>query len=268
MVQQTSILRVIGDKASGKSTYITVLATSSFPQADIIPLDSPTKALIAINRQILEARDQIVANDYGEFNTYLFQVRLKRSLKSLLNSGTFELQCKDYPGEFFQDLSKRINEPLLKQYIEDCAEATGILFLLDGTAKQDFFYSQCLSEFLNQLNLKTSSDFPKRKVAVVLSKCDLGELYIHRYLPEAKIEARFGSVYRKIKDLSHWEVDFFVSSAYGRLGHQNYATEPNCKIEKQDEKGTESVIKETSPDLWKPFGLIEPIYWLCTGNKL
>ncbi|MFM6156234.1 MAG: hypothetical protein ACKPE3_25105, partial [Sphaerospermopsis kisseleviana] len=155
---------------------------------------------------------------------------------------------------------------LLREYIGDCTiDGAGILILLDGTAQQDEYYAECIYQLLFQLNAATSKNSRSRRVAVALSKCDLPQLWIHRNNPTKKIQARFEGVYSKLKTFHKIHVEFFATSAYGVLGNDIQIA--NSHTTKADKNGTRAIILESDFKLWRPFGLIEPIYWLYTGKK-
>ena len=40
---------------------------------------------------------------------------------------------------------------------------------------------------------------------------------------------------------------------------------PNYRKVKASRDGLAAVLKE--PKKWRPFGLVAPIYWLCTGER-
>jgi hypothetical protein len=41
--------------------------------------------------------------------------------------------------------------------------------------------------------------------------------------------------------------------------------EPNVNLLQKSRGGVKAVIK--NPKLWRPFGLVAPIYWLCKGSR-
>lgn len=272
-VIQSPKIRLVGDRAAGKTTYITTLASwpcddPDSPVKTVVPIGEDTKNLINTAKECLEQQQEIVPNDYGDGieKSYILKIEFKDKF-TWLNSqlATLEIECKDYPGEFFSDLLEKQNPPLLRQYIEDCKEVTGILFLLDGTSRKDKVYADCLYEFLVQLDQFSSRSIKTRRVAVALTKCELSELWLHRLNPREKVMARFEDVHRRLENLRSITVDYFATSAFGILGSV-YPT-PNSKIVKRDDNGTRAIIKEPNPGLWQPFGLVDPIYWLCTGNR-
>jgi hypothetical protein len=57
-------------------------------------------------------------------------------------------------------------------------------------------------------------------------------------------------------------VEYFTASAFGMVGVK--FPEPNMEYRKKTKSGIHAVLKY--PERWKPFGLVSPIYWLCTGR--
>jgi hypothetical protein len=57
-------------------------------------------------------------------------------------------------------------------------------------------------------------------------------------------------------------VDYFASSAFGMQGKTLI---PNSEYRWLDFGVIWGVLKD--PKQWKPIGLVDPIYWLCTGKR-
>lgn len=273
-ITQTKTIRVIGDRAAGKTTYITALACLSTDDPDspvkrVVPIGEATERLVRNAKECLEQKQEISPNDYGDGieESYIFKIEFKERTLPNSYASSLEIECKDYPGEFFRDLVERKNTVLLERYIKDCVEAegTGILILLDGTARRDQYYAECIREFLIQLDRYSPKNTQTRRVAVALTKCDMSELWIHRYNPKEKIMARFEALHGKLQNSNSITLNYFATSAYGMLGNENETS--NSKIVRSDDNGTRAVIREPDSRLWRPFGIVEPFYWLYTGKR-
>ena len=261
-------VRLIGDRASGKTTYLAALAclSENNPQSRVtrvIPIGEETENFVRKAKEKLDEKEQIertIYNDSGIEKSYVFKIEFN-------DSSSLDIQCKDYSGEFFRDLVENNNPQLLERYIKDCVEieGTGILFLLDGTARRDEYYAECIYQFLMRIDRSTPKTSPSRRVAVALTKCDIPELWIHSDNPTDKIRGRFEGVHGKLQNFRKITVDYFATSAYGMLGSDSET--PNSKTEISNDDGTRAVIRESDPRLWCPFGLIEPLYWLYTGRR-
>ncbi len=281
-VQSNAVLRVIGDRAAGKTTYMASLAR--WPNADP---SSPVQTVTSINEEgselvtkaqnILEQgleleptrldASALDVKDYtlsialkGQFSWKNSQVSLSSQLLTL------NISCKDYAGEFFTDLLHQAGNSQLEDYLEDCLQATGIMFLIDGTTyRKDSEYANGLDKFLMAVD-RTEMIAAKRRIALVLTKCEQTDLWVNRHQPAYLASARFPQVHRKLQSwqqLGAGNVDYFTTSAFGMLGTR--FQEPNSKQLSRSRDGTTSVLKD--PKRWRPFGLVAPIYWLCTGDR-
>ncbi|CCQ59706.1 hypothetical protein [Crocosphaera watsonii] len=280
-------IHLIGDRGSGKTAYLASLAyLSQFTNPN---LDSPIESITTFGDQ--EASQELInyAKDILEkglelestkliddphakdVRIYGFNITLKSHLSKNPNSERVKLPvtCKDYSGEFFEDLIYNMGNPYLDNYIEDCKSAGGILLLIDGTSNSnDANYAQGLANFFKGLD-HLGDVSQKRRIAFTLGKCDLPGLWVNRNNPGEiieKIENRFPKTMNQLKiweDNESREVDYFVTSSFGLLGEKY--PEPNTKIIERDKNGSYCIIRK--PKLWRSFGLVSPIYWLCTGER-
>ncbi|RUS94645.1 hypothetical protein DSM106972_092820 [Dulcicalothrix desertica PCC 7102] len=275
-------IRVIGDRASGKTTYMASLARWAY--AD---LSSPVQAVEAFNEdgkvlksqaqnmleQGLQLEPTPLTENTNALRDYGLSIILKRqfSLQSPnLNPAsqrlTLNINCKDYSGEFFTDLLYREDDPLLEDYVNDCLEAEGILFLLDGIARtKDAEYAKGLDKFLDAWGQADKSG-KRRRIALVLTKCEQPDLWVNRHKPKDLAKARFRQVCTKLEtwqQLGKGSVEYFASSAFGMLGTRQL--EANVQKIRRDRDGVASVLLD--PSVWRPFGLVAPIYWLYKGER-
>ena len=272
---ESAVIRVIGDRGSGKTAYMASMAywpnaNPDSPVQSIIPINDEANELIAQAQNILEQGLQLEPTDLNasvlDVKDYTLSITLKDRFAAFRSQMLkLNISCKDYAGEFFSDLIHKVGDSRLEDYLEDCLEATGILFLLDGTThRKDSEYANGLDKFLMALD-RSDMDEKHRRIALVMTKCEQSELWINRHKPEELAKARFSQVHRKLETWSKTtggEVSYFTTSAFGMLGNQ--FPEPNSKKLNRDRNGTTSVIK--NPRRWRPFGLVAPIYWLCTGQ--
>ena len=283
VTQSSAVIRVIGDRASGKTTYMAALARS--PNAsqngiiqDITAVNDDGNTLISKAQNILEQGLELEPTDLTanaeEVSDYQLSITLKsqpsvKSLRANLPGSVTKLNisCKDYAGEFFSELLYQSRDPKLESYLDDCSQATGIMFLLDGSAsRKDSDYAIGIEKLLKTI-ARSGNPSELRRVALVLTKCELPELWMKRQQPEELAQAQFKQVCAKLRA---WEsttesgkVDFFATSAFGVIGTR--FKEANSKQQSRDRGGVTSVLKE--PKHWRPFGLVAPIYWLCMGDR-
>lgn len=268
-------LRVVGDRASGKTTYMAALsywpnAKASSPIQAVNPIGDESKELVYMAENILKQGLQLSATPLSQSNSSLLDIpdySIQLTLKKQFSGGLTNIivNCKDYAGEFFSDLLKNPNDSTLRKYMNDCKEAESILLMIDGTAySRDSEYANSLDRFL--IALDQSGDPKQRRIAFAISKSEQLELWVNRHRPRFIAEARFEKV---CKRLQAWEkmksgkVDYFAVSAFGTVG--NDFPEPNATRLTRTEGGTTSILKY--PDNWRPFGLVSPLYWLCTGRR-
>ena len=273
-------IRFIGDRGSGKTTYLAALAY--LPNVKDSPVqsisfygDSEAGAkLISKAQNILEQGLELEKTDLNSLEAgkdYGLTIVLKEQF-SLKNADfiprivKLNINSKDYAGEFFSDLIYKIGDPILDDYLEDCKIATGILLLVDGTNhRKDAEYARGLDKFFQGLD-QADLDQKQRRLAFTLSKCEQPQLWVSRHQPRQLVKRRFPLVQKRLatwQEMSGGAVDYFTTSAFGTIG-QNYP-EPNSIELTRNRFGTTSVIK--FPKRWQPFGLVAPLYWLYTGQR-
>ncbi|BAY80464.1 hypothetical protein NIES25_69520 (plasmid) [Nostoc linckia NIES-25] len=280
--ESSAVLRVIGDRGSGKTAYMASLARwpnadSTSPVQTVIPVGEAGEELISKAQNILEQGLELEATDLAistaDIKDYTLRITLKgqfswNNLKANIGSQVVNLNIssKDYAGEFFSDLLYRAGNSQLQEYLEDCSLATGIMFLVDGSSRaKDSEYANGLDKFLTSLD-RTDMELGRRRIAFVLTKCEQSELWVNRHKQAFLAEARFPQVHRKLQawqQIGSGSVEYFTTSAFGMLGN-NYP-EPNVQLLSRGRDGVTAVIKE--PKRWRPFGLVAPVYWLCTGDR-
>jgi hypothetical protein len=283
VVQSNAIIRVIGDRASGKTTYMSALARcpNANPDGsvqDISAVNDDGNELISKAQNVLEQGLELEPTDLQANAENVSDYQLSITLKSQFSLKTprarlpgsmskLNISCKDYAGEFFSDLLYQSSDPKLSSYLEDCSQATGIMFLLDGSAsRKDADYATGIEKFLKMI-ARSGNSSELHRVALVLTKCELPELWMKRKQPKDLAHQQFKQVCAKLRG---WEstansakVEFFATSAFGVVGSR--FPEANSKEQRRDRGGVTSVLKDTKH--WRPFGLVSPIYWLCTGER-
>ncbi|MBK1987918.1 hypothetical protein A0J48_010260 [Sphaerospermopsis aphanizomenoides BCCUSP55] len=280
-LQSSAVIRVIGDRSAGKTAYMASLAR--WPNADpkspvqtVTPVGEAGEDLVSKAQNILEQGLQLEPTDLNanaaEVKDYTLTITLKaqfswKNPQATIGSklANLNISCKDYAGEFFADLLQQSGNPKLQDYMEDCLQATGIMLLIDGTSRKDSDYVNALDKFLTALD-RTDINRGFRRIALVLTKCEQSELWVNRHQPDFLAKARFSQVCAKLQtwqQMGAGEVNYFTASAFGMLG-QN-CPEPNVNLDRRSRDGVSAMIKD--PKRWRPFGLVAPIYWLCTGDR-
>jgi len=278
---RSAVIRVIGDRASGKTTYMAALAR--WPNATPNNLVQRVTAINAAGEKLVEQAQVLLEegllleptvfdDDILNVNDYSLSITLRNGFARGINLNgeppvlTLNISCKDYPGEFFADLHYRASDPILKDYLEDCLEATGILFFVDGTShRKDKEYANGLKRLLIELDHRIL-DNQKRQIAFVLTKCEQSELWVNRNRPLFLVQGRFPQTYDVLREwqaTGSGKVECFTTSAFGMIG--TVYPKPNAELIVRKQQGVTCVIHD--PKRWRPFGLVSPIYWLCTGDR-
>lgn len=278
--QSNAVIRVIGDRASGKTTYMASLArwpsaNPTSPVQSVSAVNEESEELIRKAQNVLEQGLELEPSDLSAnaemVKDYSLTITLKsqfsiRNPRANLTGAPVKLNisCKDYAGEFFSDLVHQSGNTKLTSYLEDCQQATGILILVDGSTRKDAEYAIAIEKFLRALDKSGQTEL--QRIALVLTKCEQPDLWDKRHQPKRLANARYSQVCSK---LQMWQssnpvrVDFFTTSAFGMVG--NPFPEANSKQLSRSRGGVTSVLKD--PKHWRPFGLVAPIYWLCTGER-
>lgn len=265
---------VIGPRRSGKTTYLAALsylpALRSRKGKDnnfkILPLNDESRDLAESAENIIVEGLNFEPTVIGgklqgvdDLPYYSFQLQVKKGL--LKKSENIQINVRDYPGEVFEKIADRnLSDEIHQEFIDECLmnDVTGCLILFTqwehGTDK---FYYRVMSQFIKLMDEKNRTN--NLKLAVVMSKCERGELWAGRIDPETDL---FGIHLPRTKtilkdSLNPKNLRFYALSTFGVL-HKN-DPRPN-RIDQVGSDGSESVLRE--PNSWQPYNLIEPLYWL------
>jgi hypothetical protein len=273
-------IRILGDRASGKTTYMAALARwpNSSPNSLVETVDAiseEAEELVQKARDILEQGLELEPTNIDQVDTlkeYSLRIILKPELSWMSRNAkirAIDIYSKEYGGEFIDDVLKygaAESNQNLNEYIQDCAQGTGILFLVDGKGfRRDPQCAQALKYILKKLDEYGSGEGDVRRFAFTINKCEVQEFWINRHATEKILKSRFPqtlSVLKQWEAIGGGEVEFFSASAFGTIGAA--MPRPNYRDVKKGAHGNKSILKE--PRFWKPFGLVAPIYWLCTGK--
>ncbi|MGL4501821.1 MAG: caspase family protein [Planktothrix sp.] len=270
-------IRVIGPRASGKTTFLATLSYAlSLYNAHTIraiaPLTEETHDLMNKAEFILGQGLQLEPTDWKMDDSepyYSFLITLKPSFCShpkacLMNQDVhFSLSCKDYSGELIENLQKvRSQEIFFDNFLNDCALASGLLVIID-TNESDFDkkYAYYFNIFQKEICFrlrKGDRNLKRYRIAIVFSKFDQSEMWNSRNQLQKFIYLKFPRTQNVFNNwCKNWgiTVNYFACSAFGMFGEP---PRPNVI--------GESYGYLANLEQWKPFGLIAPIYWLCTGK--
>ena len=266
--------RMIGDRASGKTTYLAALAywpislqSNKSPILRVDPYDENTQVLISMAENILLQGDELDGSE--EPILYSLTVALKPDFVEQVTrkAPSIRISCVDYPGEIFQNL--RTNNPIVEDYLNDLQSAAGLLLLIDGTSQTDRDYAKAIGQLETKLNRRLVADSRDQirnyRVAVVISKAELPQLWGSLDNLSDFMSRKFPYTQRALTSWKNqWgcQIEYFSCSAFGWMGIRK---EPNVKGIDRGVQGTKAIIAD--PAVWKPAGLVQPIFWLKTGYR-
>jgi len=275
-------IRVIGPRASGKTTFMAALVhwqnsdPDNSPIQSITPTDSAdTQRLQGMATDILENSQALPPTRLEEIILYNLTIDLKPNftlnpIAAVTRKNVrMSIAATDYPGELFKLLCDNPKDHDLQLYLDDCQYATGLMIIIDGTSRNDQFCSYALNALKDELTLRfkhNNIDTRRYRIALVFSKAE--QTIPLNYYRQNKIQEFTKLIYRETRrTLDIWKrewgcsVTCFFLSAFGTMGNP---PQPNCEVISRGKDGTFAVIKR--PEFWQPFGLIAPIYWLYTGQ--
>lgn len=267
---------IIGPRASGKTTYLAALAYKNRLMKKskgfkIVPLNDDSRKLAEKAENIICQGESLEPNIIGQeiqnvddLPYYSFNLEIKKFFFSQPES--FQLNVRDYPGEIFERIADQTSsEPVYEEFINECLmkDVVGCLILLTAWDKgADSFYSRVMSRFMELMDFHDRAN--DLRLAVVMSKCERGELWPGRLDPETDL---FGVHLRQTRDTLREKITpenlrFYALSTFGVLHRTN--PKPNRRDE-AGKSGKASVLRQA--DHWQPYNMIEPLYWLGKNSK-
>ncbi|PPJ65035.1 serine/threonine protein kinase [Cuspidothrix issatschenkoi] len=264
-------ISIIGPRPSGKITYLATLAylnnllkTNSSYSIECLNDDAGCLAddakYILAQGEMLSPMGTHIVERY-----FCFKIKLNNDL-SKFNQNQVEISCglNMYPGEFLTGLSlpehiksNQYND-WLNSRIEQLTETKYLALIIDATAINDIEIAQSLTVLERELNLRINQDDKRQyRIAVMFSHFDLPQVYPYKNHLNQFVNLKFPHTKLALQIWNNnWNcaVAYFAYSAFGMIGN---SSEANCK-------GKYAGIKNGK--IWKPFGLIAPIYWLLTGK--
>ena len=261
---------VIGPTAAGKTTYLAALSYFKEHKQGkklftVNPQNPATRILAEKAENILKQGADLDETIIGQeiesvddFPFYSFGITAKPYLYS--SAETFQLTARDYPGEVFEAIaSPSARKPIHEDFINECfTDVIGCLIMLTGWEPgTDNFYNRIMKQFLKLMDERGRSQ--NLKLAIVMSKCERGEIWPGRLDPEIDLFAvhlRETTKTLRAKVIPQ-NLRFFALSTFGVLGRDN--PRPNREDRMKGEEPA-SVIRQ--PNSWQPYNLIEPLYWL------
>lgn len=264
-------IRVIGDRAVGKTTFLACLNYHEIGRSalikDITPIsqDSIDLTNSPILKEGLDLPPTYFPRDPYELPNYSFDVSMEDQIKpraiyarSQSRKKVTILNCKEYAGEFLSVLLEA-HSSIIETYMEDVAETNGVILLLDGIGgyRRENSQAKSISVFLNLLKEKRGLGSTCLRIAVAIAKCDALEPLIDIKRPRYIMLKRFPSIYRSLEhyqDSKVIEVEYFSISSFAVLGKSIGSSPHFANYAKSEAFSNEDLTSTFSP-----------IYWLITG---
>ncbi|MBE9170673.1 hypothetical protein IQ238_25210 [Pleurocapsales cyanobacterium LEGE 06147] len=268
---------VIGPRASGKTTYLVALAywenhrsqKSKGKNYKVQPLNDESKKLADKAEDIIQEGESVEPTVIGDaiqtvddLDYYSFKIEVERGF--LKKRESIQLNARDYPGEIFEKIAEpSFADSIHEEFIDECLmkDVVGCLILLTGWEKgTDKFYKRVMSRFIELMDARNR--LQDLRLAVAMSKCERGELWPGRIDPETDL---FGVHLPKTKvslqeKIPPKNLRFYAISTFGVLGRND--PRPN-RVDDLGKFGRASVLRDG--EKWRPYNMIEPLYWLSKG---
>ncbi len=273
-----TIIIGIGSSASRLSTYLATLAYHQKHQVkylkvlscQVTPISADERKLSYKAENILKEQVMLEAgklyHSFCQHPFYSFTITLEiKGLFWAKNTEEVSFGIYDMPDNLLRDIKEFSSSHSFTEYYDDLFSDIGGYFLpIDGTShREDEVYAKSLEKFTTDLTQRNPQGCP---IAFAVTKCDLSELWVNRDDPRGMVQRRFPKMYAILENWTQenkGKVEYFTTSSFGVFGKY---CEPNSIIKSKSKEGTSAVIRNHQE--WQPFGLIEPLYWLCTGKIL
>jgi len=267
---------IVGPRGSGKTTYLGSLV---YHQEHSIKNNKKSKYEVSPSGdQSIELKNkaQVLLAESGEFEPtkigdnirtvddlpfYTFNITGKLNWRSPVEQ--FQITARDYPGEVFDSLvNNTLDSALQEGFIQDCfIDKKGCIMMLPGWEfGADRYYVQMLTRFINLLESEGQKD--SYKMAIVMSKCERGEIWPGRHEPELdlfQVHLKDTTNYLR-KTILPKNLNFFAMSTFGVRSRNN--PRPNRRDFVGQKGEPRCVLYSADSGAWQPYNLIEPLYWL------
>jgi hypothetical protein len=269
----TKEIRIIGPRASGKTTYLAALLRipdelkKQFKGLQVTPLTEGGESLVKLSKNIIEKGANVSATDIGNEPEFHFSIIIPefkgRSTTSL------ELVAKDYAGELFERAAQSSYSSMLEPYFNEWFNAGGLMIMMTDWQSEDDerIYAPAILKILTELldRIKVKPVLKSFRIAIVMTKCERGEIWPCRIDPEEDLfRVRLPKTYAVLKKLPKTTYRFFACSTFGVMGDRPGDRDPRPNRYIPSDGSYNAYLRDK--DAWKPYGLISPIYWLTTGK--
>jgi Double-GTPase 1 len=269
-------IRIIGPRASGKTTYLAALLRipnelkKQFHGLQVTALTECGEKLVNQATNIIEKGAKIAGTDIGNEPEFHFSIVIPTSKRN--STISLELVAKDYSGEIFEMAAQSHHSSVLEPYFNDWFNAGGLMIMMTDwqTENDERVYAPAILKILSELadRAKVKPVLKDFRIAIVMTKCERGEIWPCRNDPEEDLfRVRLPKTYALLKKQTKTACRFFACSTFGVMSDKpgDRDPRPNRYIP-SDGSSSEFNAFLRDKDAWKPYGLISPIYWLTTGK--
>ncbi len=274
-------ISIIGPRMSGKTTYLAALAyheSHGIQHNQKITYTVTPQTIEARNlknkaKLLLEKQGQIEPTNIGKkiktiedlpFYSFAIERQISKFEKIFNNRSIpekIQITTRDYPGEIFNDLAEsNLSGDDKEAFVEDCfINKRGCIMMLPAWESGiDDYYLSMLENLVDMMdNMGNKKDY---KMAVVMSKCERGEIWPGRLEPESDLfQLHLPETTKYLRRTFEKNVAFFALSTFGVRGAKD--PRPN-RIDLVRGKESGSILYQSGKGQWKPYNLIEPLYWL------
>ncbi|MBR8826666.1 MAG: hypothetical protein DSM107014_01965 [Gomphosphaeria aponina SAG 52.96 = DSM 107014] len=275
-----SEIRVIGPRGSGKTTYLATIAylgelartgeQEHFKGLKVTAIGPDSEKLVGLAKDVIKQGQKVPPTRTKGNIEYHPDYQLEINIPGG-GGKRIELVAKDYPGEVFELLGLRHKLSEIESYLEDLFTTNHWLIMLtDWQTDQDTrVYQPAFDSLLDRLEAETKnkSELANIRIAVVMAKCERGELWPGRLEPEQdlfKIRLPLSHDILRKKFPSSKQLKFFACSSFGVMGDKD--PRPNRYLPNDGSSAENAYLRKG--DCWQPYGLLSPLYWLDTGKIL
>jgi hypothetical protein len=283
---------IIGPRQSGKTTYLAALAY--LPELQLKTTGKSPFKITAVGedgKKLSESAENILTEGLRFEPTFVggtiktiedlpfYSFKLEAKNNKFQKTKEIYLTVRDYPGEVFHEIiNPNIETMVHKEFIEECLakDVTGCLILFTGLEKgADKFYRSVMARFLELMDVHERTN--NLRLAIAISKCERGEIWPGRIDPETDLfGVHLPRTLHLLREAIHPKnLNFYATSAFGVL-HRN-DPRPNRQLiegddgsKKSSHTNSQEISKKEASILrqsenWRPYNLIEPLYWLSQG---
>jgi hypothetical protein len=288
ITEHTGTVTIIGPRSSGKTTYLAGLAyfpqktqeeNKNNPKYEVRVDDSEDAAKLVRDAKNILLNGSSFKPTLLDFKqakerpkSYSFTININYPQKETIN-----LQTTDFPGEGLERITDKTSE--YREYLEErLTEKDSSFLILLSNWEDDNEISETIEVFKNIISFKVAQeDWQNLRFAVAMNKCERGELWPSRIEPERDLFHKYLShttteLHQLVKQfgIPNDNLKFFAMSTFGVIKDDD--PRPNRKDEIKiartaaNDEVRISTLKE--PKIWKPYGMISPLYWLATKKRL